>query len=81
MSSWRGLSSRWSFFLCLEILEKPCSGAGVKVNPRGEPRLGVKWWAGRWGLGALHGALCICDESGQACWTGGTISELYHVTP
>lgn len=39
-SFWRGFKSSWLFSLCLEILEKPCSGTLVKMNPRGEPRVG-----------------------------------------
>lgn len=38
----RGTNSRWSSFLCLEVLEKPCSRVLVKMNPRGEPRIEVQ---------------------------------------
>lgn len=40
--AWRGTNSRWSCFLCLEVLEKPCSRVLVKMSPTGEPRIGMQ---------------------------------------
>lgn len=42
---------------------------------------GGKGWAQRNRLGALEGALCICDKGGPAYWERGDTSELHHVTP